>query len=317
MRREPMVVLALPGGAALAAALARSLRCGWSELALHRFPDGETGVRITVPVQGCCVTFAGSLDRPDAKTLPLIFAADAARELGASQIGLVAPYLAYMRQDKRFHSGEAVTSRSYARLLSASLDFLVTVDPHLHRIHGLDELYSIRTQVVPAAALIARWLRGHVASPWLIGPDQESAQWVAEVARLAGAPWTVLRKTRRGDRDVGVRLASPERWPGHVPVLLDDIISTGETMLAAASLLKKNGLGAPVCIAVHALFDAQAQARLLEGGASRVLSCDTVAHPSNAIRLAPELARTVRQICKGTDMRLPGIHEPIERPLLT
>jgi len=296
MKREPMLVLALPGGAPLAAALARSLRCGWSELALHRFPDGETGVRIAAPIQGCRVVLAGSLDQPDAKTLPLIFAADAARELGASQVGLVAPYLAYMRQDKRFHPGEAVTSHSYARLLSASLDFLVTVDPHLHRVHRLDEIYSLRTQVVPAAPLIARWLRGHVASPWLIGPDEESAQWVAEVARLADAPWSVLRKTRRGDRDVGVRLASPERWPGHAPVLLDDIVSTGETMLAAASLLKKNRLSAPICIAVHALFNVEAQRRLLEAGVARVLSCDTVAHPSNAIRMAPSLARAVRRI---------------------
>jgi ribose-phosphate pyrophosphokinase len=296
-----MVVLALPGGTQLAAQLARSLRCGWSELALHHFPDGETGVRIDAAVEGCCVILAGGLNQPDAKTLPLIFAADAARELGAAQVGLVAPYLAYMRQDKRFHPGEAVTSRSYARLLSASLDFLVTVDPHLHRLHRLDEIYSIRTQVVPAAPLIARWLRGHVASPWLIGPDEESAQWVAEVARLADAPWTVLHKTRRGDRDVGVRLASPERWPGRVPVLLDDIVSTGETMLAAASLLKKNGLGAPLCIAVHALFDDEAQRRLLESGASRVLSCDTVAHPSNAIRMASLLARAVRQLSATAD----------------
>lgn len=312
MKRDPMLVLALPGCAQLAAALARSLRCGWSELALHNFPDGETGVRIDVPVEGCCVILAGSLNQPDAKTLPLIFAADAARELGASQVGLVAPYLAYMRQDKRFHPGEAVTSRSYARLLSASLDFLVTVDPHLHRVHSLGEIYPIRTQVVAAAPLIARWLRGHVASPWLIGPDQESTQWVAEVARLVGAPWTVLRKTRRGDRDVGVRLTGRERWPGRVPVLLDDIVSTGETMLAATRLLVKAGLGAPVCIAVHALFDGEAHRRLRHGGASRVLSCDTVAHPSNAIRMAPPLARAVRQISAGKDPCLKPTDKPKE-----
>ncbi|MBI2728733.1 MAG: ribose-phosphate pyrophosphokinase [Polaromonas sp.] len=291
-----MLVIALPGGASLAAALARSLRCDWSELALHHFPDGETGVRIDVAVKGCCVILAGSLNQPDTKTLPLIYAADAALELGAVQVGLVAPYLAYMRQDKRFHPGEAITSRSYARMLSASLDFLVTVDPHLHRIHTLDEIYSIRTQVVPAAPLIARWLRSHVHSPWLIGPDEESAQWVAEVAGLVGAPWTVLHKTRRGDRDVGVRLASRERWPEHVPVLLDDIISTGETMLAATRLLQKAGLGAPLCVGVHALFDAQAQSRLLEAGVSRVLTCDTVTHASNTIRMAPALARACREI---------------------
>jgi len=291
-----MLVLALPGGEQLASGLASRLRCEHADLQLHRFPDGETGVRIAASVKGRCVVLAGSLDQPDGKTLALIFAADAARELGALQVGLVAPYLAYMRQDKRFKPGEAVSSRSYARLLSASLDFLVTVDPHLHRIRSLDEIYPIHTRVVPAAPLIARWLRSHVKAPWLIGPDQESEQWVAEVAGLAGAPWTVLAKTRRGDRDVGVRLASRERWPERTPVLLDDIISTGQTMLAATRLLRKAGLGAPLCIGVHALFDAETQRQLLEAGATRVLSCDTITHPSNAIRMAPLLARAVRQL---------------------
>ncbi|HYW58312.1 MAG TPA: ribose-phosphate pyrophosphokinase [Polaromonas sp.] len=291
-----MLVLALPGGAALATSLAGRLHCDHAELQLHHFPDGETGVRIDAPVQGRCVLLAGSLDQPDGKTLPLIFAADAARELGARQVGLVAPYLPYMRQDKRFKPGEAVTSRSYARLLSASLDFLVTVDPHLHRIHSLDEIYTLRTQVVPAAPVIARWLRSHVDAPWLIGPDRESEQWVAEVAGLVGAPWTVLAKTRRGDRDVGVRLVSSERWPRHTPVLIDDIISTGHTMLAATRLLERAGLGAPLCIGVHALFDAEAHRQLLEAGAVRVLTCDTIAHASNAIRMAPLLARAVRQM---------------------
>jgi len=291
-----MLVLALPGAADLAAGLASRLRCEHAELQLHRFPDGETGVRIDAPVQGRCVVLAGSLDHPDEKTLPLIFAADAARELGAQQVGLVAPYLAYMRQDKRFQPGEAVTSRSYARLLSASLDFLVTVDPHLHRIHNLNEIYTLRTEVVPAAPVIARWLRSHVGAPWLIGPDRESEQWVAEVARLAGAPWTVLAKTRRGDRDVGVRLVSRERWPGRTPVLLDDIISTGHTMQAATRLLIKAGLGAPLCIAVHALLDSDVQRELLAAGVTRVVSCDTIVHSTNAIRMAPLLTRAVRHL---------------------
>lgn len=295
-KRAPMLVLALPGGAPLAAALARSLRCKWSELALHRYPDGETGVRIDAAVAGCAVVLAGSLNQPDAKTLPLVFAADAARELGAVQVGLVAPYLAYMRQDKRFHPGEAITSRSYARLLSASLDYLVAVDPHLHRVHSLAEIYTLRTVVVPAAPLMASWLRKHVTSPWVIGPDGESAQWVSEVARLADAPWSILRKTRRGDRDVSVRISGRQRWPGRVPVLIDDIISTGETMLAAAGLLARTGRGAPICIGVHALFDVAVERRLLEGGFSRVLTCDTVGHPSNAIHMAPALAKAVREL---------------------
>lgn len=289
-----MLIVALPGSTHLGAALASALRCDWTELVLHRFPDGETLVRIDAPVKDRCVVLACSLHQPDGKTLPLVFAADAARDLGAAQVGLVAPYLAYMRQDRRFNPGEAVTSSSYARLLSSCLDFLVTVDPHLHRLRSLDEIYPIRTQVVAAAPVIARWVRSHVPDPLLVGPDAESEQWVSEVARLAGAPWTVLAKTRRGDRDVSVKLAGPGQWPGRTPVLLDDIISTGQTLVAAAGALRKAGLPPPICIGVHALFDADALWRLLAAGVSRVVTCDTVAHATNAIQLTALLARAVR-----------------------
>ena len=313
-----MLIVALPGGAHLAAGLAQSLQCDWTELAVHLFPDGETRVRIDAPLKGRCVVLAGSLHHPDGKTLPLLFAADAARELGASQVGLAAPYLAYMRQDRRFRAGEAVTSRSYARLLSTSLDFLVTVDPHLHRWHSLAQLYPIRTRVVPSAPAIARWVQEHVPSPLLVGPDEESAQWVGEVARMAGAPWTVMAKTRRGDRDVAVALQAEGPWPGRTPVLLDDIVSTGQTLLAAAAALRKLGLAAPLCIGVHALFEDDALWRLLGAGVTRVVSCDTVPHASNAIELAPYIADAVRELAaeapitrrRPDDEATRGIFEP-------
>ena len=219
-----MLVLAMPGDELLAQALARRLRCDWGPVAMHRFPDGEALPRIAAPVQGRCVVLAAGLDHPDSKTLPLLFTADAVRELGAAQVGLVAPYLPYMRQDNRFKPGEAVTSRSYARLLSASLDFLVTVDPHLHRWHERRELYPIRTAAAAAAPAIARWIRANVTDPLVVGPDSESSQWVSQVARLCGAPWAVMQKTRRGDRNVKVALP-PGSWRDHTPVLLDDIVS--------------------------------------------------------------------------------------------
>ena len=308
-----MLVLALPGSGSLAATLAGQLRCEWSELALHRFPDGETLVRIDVPVQRRCVVLAGSLNQPDGKTLPLLFAADAARQLGAAQVGLAAPYLAYMRQDRRFHPGEAITSLSYARLLSSSLDFLATVDPHLHRWRSLQQLYPIRTQAVSSAPLIAQWLRDSVDDPLVIGPDAESEQWVSEVARLAGAPWTVLDKTRRGDREVGVRLAGRGPWPPGVPVLVDDIISTGETLLAATRALRQAGLAAPLCIGVHARFDAHAHARLLAAGVARVVTCDTVAHSTNAIPVAQALAQAVLALAAAGNGN-PGCADPATPP---
>ncbi|MDP1968838.1 MAG: ribose-phosphate pyrophosphokinase [Burkholderiaceae bacterium] len=291
-----MLVLALPGQLPMAQRLARSLRCECSEIAQHRFPDGETLVRIDVPVKDRCVILTGSLNQPDDKTLARLFAADAARELGAARVGLVAPYLAYMRQDHRFKPGEAITSRSYARLLGGSLDFLVTVDPHLHRWRSLDQIYPVPTAVVSSAPAIARWVRAHIQSPLIVGPDSESRQWVDEVAGLCGAPSTVLHKTRRGDYDVRVRLLDKGPWRGLTPVLLDDIVSTGRTLQAAARALLRAGLGAPVCVVVHPLFAADALAGLHEAGIARVVSCDSIAHASNAIALAPALARAVRAV---------------------
>jgi len=291
-----MQVIALPGASRFAAALAADLGCACSQLFTRNFPDGETLVRLESDVAGDSVIFAGSLDHPDSKTLPLVFAADAARELGASKVGLVAPYLAYMRQDARFQPGEAISSRSYASLLSSCLDFLVTVDPHLHRWGSLNDIYTIATQVVPAAPAIAAWISANVPSPLVVGPDGESEQWVAHVARLADAPHTVMTKIRRGDRDVGVELNDKGPWPGRTPVLVDDIISTGHTLIGAAQALREAGLAAPLCIGVHALFDDVALARMRSAGIVRVLSCETVPHASNAISIGPALAQAARQL---------------------
>lgn len=292
------LVLSLPGAMELGVSLARLLRCEHDEVIVHNFPDGETLVRIDKPLRDRNVVLACSLDHPDGKTLPLLFTADTARELGAMQVGLVAPYLAYMRQDKRFHTGEAITSHSYARLLSGSLDFLVTVDPHLHRWRTLGELYAIRTEAVAAAPAIARWIRRNVPEPVLVGPDSESEQWVSEVARLVQAPHAVLSKVRSGDRDVRVSFEGTVHWPGRTPVLLDDIVSTGHTIAAAAQLLARAGMPPALCVAVHALFDAGALDRLANAGVRRVVTCDTVAHPTNSIRLAPALARAVRSFVR-------------------
>lgn len=291
-----MLVAALPGSGALAQALADELQCATTELVVHRFPDGEALVRIDAPVRGECVVLAASLHQPDAKTLPLLFAADAARELGAARVGLVAPYLAYMRQDARFHPGEAITSRSYAKLLSEALDFLVTVDPHLHRWNSLTDIYSIPSTVVPSAAPIALWLRAQVRDALLVGPDSESAQWVSEVARLARVPWTTMAKTRRGDRDVRVVLQPDPAWRGRSAVLLDDIVSTGHTIAAAAQALAEAGFAAPWCVAVHALFEDGAIERLKAAGVARIVSCDTVPHPTNAIPLGPLLAQATQAL---------------------
>jgi ribose-phosphate pyrophosphokinase len=241
------------------------------------------------------VVLVCTLDRPDGKSLPLLFAADAARDLGAASVGLVAPYLAYMRQDRRFEPGEAITSGTYARMVSSHADWLVTVDPHLHRYASLDEVYSIPTRAVRSAPLLSEWIRANVDRPFLLGPDVESEQWVSEVAGLIGAPWQVLRKTRYGDRKVEVAVPDLGMFAGHTPVLVDDIVSSGRTMTVTADQLREQGLERPVLVAVHALFPEDVY-RGLKARAAALVSANSVVHPSNAIDLSTILADAVAEM---------------------
>lgn len=265
----------------------------------HRFPDGESLVRLDTDVSGKHVMILCSLLEPDRKILPLLFLADTARELGAKRVGLVSPYLAYMRQDIRFHDGEAITSRIFAALLSRHVDWLVTVDPHLHRYHSLDEIYTIPSLVVPAAPTVAEWIRKHIGNPLLVGPDEESEQWVGEVAAKAEAPFIVLRKTRHGDRDVSVSAPDADAYRDRVPVLVDDIISSARTMATTTRQLLAQGFRPPVCIGVHGIFGEDGFGTLKAAGVERILTCNTLPHETNAIVLDAPLAEAIKHIIAG------------------
>ncbi|GGO83027.1 phosphoribosylpyrophosphate synthetase [Marinobacterium nitratireducens] len=282
----------LESDAALAARLAQQLVAESGELEQHRFPDGETYLRIHSDCQGRdCLLFC-NLNDPDARVLPMLFTAATLRELGARRVLLIAPYLPYMRQDIRFNPGECLTSAVFAKLLSGALDGLITLDPHLHRYASLDEIYRLSSRVVPSAPLIAAWIGQHIDKPLLIGPDSESEQWVGEVARLAGAPSLVLQKQRRGDFDVEIDVPELSQWHGHQPVLIDDIVSSGRTLLKVLEHLRHAGMPRATCIAVHGLFAGDAYARLQRE--AEIITTNTVPHPSNAICIAGALADACR-----------------------
>ena len=256
------------------------------KMEIHHFPDGETYVRVDSDISGEKVVMVCTLDRPDEKLLPLYFLSKTARDLGAHSICLVAPYLAYMRQDKRFKTGEGITSEYFASLISGLADSLVTIDPHLHRRISLSEIYSIHTRVSHASAHISRWIKENVERPFIIGPDRESEQWVSEVANNAGAKYIILDKVRHGDMDVEISTPDITKYNDYIPVLVDDIISTGKTMIETIYHLKKTGMKPPVCIGVHAIFSDNSYENLLAAGAKKVITCNTIEHVSNSIDIS-------------------------------
>lgn len=267
---------------------------------IHYFPDQETSVRINPDdVTRTCLVFA-SLHHPNKISLPLLFLSKTLREYGAQRVILVAPYLAYMRQDKRFHEGEGITAKYYAQLLSDYFDGLVTVDPHLHRIHDLSDVFSIRSHIAHASPAVAKWVAQNIMDPVLIGPDSESTQWVREVADKINAPFAILEKIRRGDHDVEISVPQSERWLNHKPILFDDIISTGKTMIGTVRHLRRAGLAAPVCIGIHALFNDQTYNELLEVGAERVVTTNSITDKSNAIDLTETVAGSIQSLLSSS-----------------
>lgn len=291
----PGAVLAFDDERPMADALARALGVPALPVERHRFPDGELKLRLP-PALPPHVVLLRTLHPPNERLVELLIAAPAARELGARHLTLVCPYLAYMRQDIAFTPGEAVSQRHVGALLASRFDALVTVDPHLHRIAALDEVMpGCRAVATSAAPLVGAWLAQHVERPFFVGPDEESAPWVrrAAAACTPAADHAVCTKQRRGDHDVQVTLPAGLDCRGRAVVLIDDMASTGRTLVAAARLAFAAGAASVDVAVTHALFVGDALDALRSAGIGRVWSTDCVPHPSNAIPVAPLLAAAV------------------------
>ena len=259
----------------------------------HRFPDGELKLRLPegLPPR---VALLRSLDHPNEKLVELLLAARTARTLGATRLTLIAPYLAYMRQDMAFTPGEAVSQRVVGSFLADLFDAVITVDPHLHRIQRLDEAIPVpHTVVLSGAPLLADLIAQRRPQALLVGPDEESAQWVGQAAARHGSDHAVCRKVRHGDRHVEIALPAL-KVRGRPVVLLDDVASSGHTLAQAARGLLAAGAASVDVAVTHALFAGDAGTLLWEAGIRQVWSTDCITHPSNAVSMAPAIAAALQ-----------------------
>ena len=221
---------------------------------LHRFPDGEEPRHASRDLEARDVIMLANLRDPDRIALQLRFRGDTARDCGARRVGLIAPYLAYMRQDRRFAPGQAVSAPLFARFLEESFDWLVTADPHLHRIASLTDCSPIPGNRVVSAPLLADWITANVPDAVLLGPDSESQQWVAESRALAGRPYEVLHKVRLGRPQRRDQLAATPRCGGAHRSSSTISPLPGGRWCGSLKQVVKTGARPPICVIIHAVF---------------------------------------------------------------
>jgi ribose-phosphate pyrophosphokinase len=294
MNSNSIVLHAFAEDAQPAKALADALGISWDLVGLHRFPDGE--LLPTVPPAAATTIVYMSLAHPNEKLVALLLGCDAWRRSGAQRLILVAPYLCYLRQDAVFAPGQPISQAVIGRLLGDRFDRIVTVDAHLHRTSSLSAVFPQTCATdLSAAVLIAGWLRENApALDFIAGPDVESEPWVRQVADTLKVEYRLFSKTRLGPSQVHLTLAESGGIAGRKVALVDDICSSGATLIQSAEILKAAGADKIVACVTHALFDAAAESRLRAAGVSSIVSTDSVAHPSNAMSLATLLTDALR-----------------------
>lgn len=274
-------------------ALAAELDQSFGLVDIHRFPDGESKVTLPDSLPNELI-LCRSLQQPNDKLIELLLTVEGARAQGVKHITLVAPYLCYMRQDIAFHPGEVVSQQVIGRFLADLFERVITVDPHLHRIQRLEQAIPGREAVALSSARpMGRFLAQNTSAPLLLGPDAESKQWVRAIAEPAGLDFAVATKERLGDREVAISLPDIDYRRREV-VLVDDMISTGHTLINITRQLKKQGAQKIHCLVTHALFPDEVSGALHDAGITHIWSSDSVSHPSNAVSLSALLAGALR-----------------------
>ncbi len=296
-----MIITTCGNSTLLAKSLAKSLNVIYSPLTINAFPDGDIYLQFNCSLKNKTLVIVQSFHpHPDQSLLDIMFAAHTAKDLGAKKVILVAPYLGYMRQDKRFHPGECISSKVMAKLVNDCVDKIITLDPHLHRYKSLKDIFTIPAINLTANHLIADYIKKAYPKKYfknevIIGPDWESYQWAEEIAKSVGIPCTVLEKQRISSLEVHVKMINPITIKGKHVIIVDDIISTGRTIADAARKAKSLGAKTITTIGVHGIFVEDAIAVMKKAGVNHIISTNTIEKPTSKIDVTAIIAQALKK----------------------
>jgi len=250
------------------------------------FPDGEQYVRLQASVKGEDIVVVQTT-HPDSKIIELLLLEDAVREGGAASLTLVIPYFGYGRQDKKFEEGEGVSARVLAKHVQAQADAIYTMGLHNPSVLGYFDVPAKEVDGMPA---VARYLKGRGVD-LVLSPDKGAVRHAKEVSEAIGASWDWLEKERIDS--FTVRMA-PKNLDarGKRVAIVDDVISTGRTIVSAANAVKEQGATGVMAACLHGLFTANALEHLKV--CDDVVSTDTVPSPMSKISVAEDFAVAIK-----------------------
>lgn len=289
------VMYTFPDSRRQARSIAEILNIPCREVQIHHFPDKESLVTLPEKESDHAILYL-SLDYPNNKLIELLFTCKTVRKQGIKRISLIVPYLCYMRQDTSFHVEEAVSQQIIGQWLSELVDDLITVDPHLHRTSSLNEVIPETNNIaLTAAQLIGEFITSLQQPVHLLGPDEESLQWVKQVAQISSSSYSVAAKTRLTDTHVEIKLPENDYQNQRV-ILIDDVISTGNTVAQTAKKLYEAGASQVDVLVTHALFTKEAINTLNEAKIKNIWSSDSITHDSNHISLSNLIAESIKAL---------------------
>lgn len=276
----------------LAMDIAQELNADFIGVATSRFPDGELHIQIDDPDIPRRVYYVQTMTPlPNERLTELLLTCDLLSELGCREIVAVIPYLGYTRQDYRKVPGEAISVGTLFRLLEGvSVREIVSVDIHLHRlsVDALKEMTDIEIKEVSAIPLLAK--KCPVEEPLVVAPDTEAMRWAKSAAETLKTEYAAMEKSRITPSKVKVSFGKLD-ISGRNVLIVDDIVSTGGTMIETAKLLKSKGAG-KVCTAfTHAVFSSvDCIANMFNAGITSLISTNTIQNEFSVVNVAESLA---------------------------
>ena len=288
-----MLIIGCSNSRDLAKNISKNLKCDYSDLSVKKFPDGELYLKFETELKNQDVVLVQSLHPSDEALLELIFAIHTAKDLGAKKVRVVIPYLAYIRQDKRFNPGECVSSKIVGSLLSVA-DEIITIDPHLHRFKSLNEVFKTKAVKLSANDLIQDYISKNFKDPIIIGPDAESYQWAQSIAKKIKASAAILQKDRINSYEVHVKLNSEINVRNKELIIIDDIISTGKTILEAIKVIKKMKPKSITVISIHGIFADPSTLDFIKEYSTSIITTNTIKNPYSKIDVSKLISDSLK-----------------------